>query len=886
MAAYFCRMSLNSGGQKVDQAFQNIFALFSRYSWSLDDSPGGQDNEVNPDVLGYIFEKYINQKQFGAYYTRPEMTEYLCIHTIDQLILDKINHPEVAGVVAARQFASVPELLTQLDAPLCRELLQTVLPQLKLLDPACGSGAFLVAAMKVLIQVYSAVLGKIQSLSDQSLTGWLQEIEKTHHNLNYFIKKRIITHNLFGVDIMEEATEIAKLRLFLALVSSAATVEQLEPLPNIDFNILAGNSLIGLLKVDGERFAEVGKSGDLFKDLAAKSYQQILAEKNRLIALYREATGFAPQHLQNLRDEIYAHKRNSQQVLNQLLLQEFELLKIKFEQATWDSEKNKEGKTVKRPVTVADIEALQPFHWGYEFDEVLRPSSPALLPAGEESSPRPLGEELGVRGGFDAIITNPPWEIFKPQAKEFFAEFSDIVTKNKMTIKEFEKEQDKLLKNTEIQEAWLIYQSRFPFVSQYFRASSQYFHQAAVVNGKKTGTDVNLYKLFVEQCVNLLRAGGQCGMVIPSGIYTDLGATGLRTLLFEQTQITGLFGFENRKAIFEGVDSRFKFIVLTLTKGSQTECFPAAFMRHEVKELQDFPQTGALWLKTALIRKLSPDSHSVMEFKSERDIAIAEKMLQFPLLGEKLAGVWNLVLANEFHMTNDSHLFKIEPARGRLPLYEGKMIHQFNHRWGEPKYWIDEQEGRKALLGKREDKGQVLDYQGYRLGFRDVASNTNERTMIATILPPAVFTGNTLINSYSPQNGLELLAITALLNSFVVDALIRQKVTAHCNMFYVYQLPIPRLTEKDPPFKPIVTRAAQLICTTPEFDELAKEVGLDNHKQGVTDSQQRTQLRAELDAMIAHLYGLTEEEFRHILMTFPLVKDDIKEATLLEYQKL
>jgi len=191
--------------------------------------------------------------------------------------------------------------------------------------------------------------------------------------------------------------------------------------------------------------------------------------------------------------------------------------------------------------------------------------------------------------------------------------------------------------------------------------------------------------------------GGQCGIVIPSGIYTDLGATGLRHLLFNETQMTGLFGFENRKKIFEGVDSRFKFVVLSFEKGGRTTEFPAAFMRHDVNELAHFHKSDALRVKTDLIYRLSPDSHSVMEFKDETDVSIAEKMLQFPLLGEKIDGVWNLVLSSEFHMTNDSHLFHTEPAKGRLPLYEGKMIHQFEHQFGEARYWVDEKEGRKAL---------------------------------------------------------------------------------------------------------------------------------------------------------------------------------------------
>jgi hypothetical protein len=119
-----------------------------------------------------------------------------------------------------------------------------------------------------------------------------------------------------------------------------------------------------------------------------------------------------------------------------------------------------------------------------------------------------------------------------------------------------------------------------------------------------------------------------------------------------------------------------------------------------------------------------------------------------------------------------------------------------------------------------------------------------------------------------------------MLNSYVIDWLIRLKVTTNVSMFYLYQLPIPRLTSKDLAFTHIVERAAKLICTTPEFDELAKEVGLGSHKNGAIDPKERAQLRADLDGMIAHLYGLTEEEFAHILSTFPLVAEEVKSAAI------
>jgi len=107
-----------------------------------------------------------------------------------------------------------------------------------------------------------------------------------------------------------------------------------------------------------------------------------------------------------------------------------------------------------------------------------------------------------------------------------------------------------------------------------------------------------------------------------------------------------------------------------------------------------------------------------MEFKNKLDVAIAEKALQFPLLGERIKGSWNVKLTAEFHMTNDSALFKTSPSEGRLPLFEGKMIWHFDHHFAEERYWVDEKKGRKALLGKDADSGQVLDYQRYRCGIR------------------------------------------------------------------------------------------------------------------------------------------------------------------------
>ena len=852
-----------------DQAFENIFALFRRYSWNLNDTPGADDNEINPDVLGYIFEKYINQKAFGAYYTPPEITRYLCERTIHHVILEKVRNTPFPGQ-KNRDYASIKDLLMDLDSDLCRVLIHDILPNLSILDPACGSGAFLVSAMKTLLDIYGPVVGTIKFSTSTNLKNWLRGVERDHPSIAYFVRKTIITDNLFGVDIMEEATEIARLRLFLALVASADDVDQLEPLPNIDFNILPGNSLIGLMRVDNEDFDRRHRQGNLFH----KSYRELLAEKNRLIGNYRHAATYSDD-LRELRDNIRELEKSAEPTLNEILLKEFTDLGIKYEQPVWDAKKGEMGKPTRRAVKPGDIRALQPFHWGYQFDEI-----------------------LNGRGGFDVIVANPPWEILKPYAKEFFEQHSDIVSKKNMTIHQFEAEQSKLLQDEAVRKAWIGYLAGYPHQAAYFRAAANFRNQTSVVNGKKVGSDTNFYKLFIEQAHNLLRDGGRCGIVTPGGIYADLGAKRLREMLLLEGRVDSLFGLTNERYIFEGVEHRQKFCILVFEKGGSTESFRAAFRintREAVSrdELDEFLNSGKahLRLRMELIRRLSPDSLSVMEFKNELDVVIAEKMLCFPLLGEKQPGTWNLHLAREFDMTGDSDLYLTAPGRGTAPLFEGKMIHQFTSSFAPPRYWVRAKEGRARVLGGEPDRGQKLESDCYRLCFRDVASNTNERTMISAILPPCFF-GHTLSAArVLDADGTVAIApniqafLCAVWNSFALDCMIRAKVSSHLSFFYVYQLPVPRLTPDDPAFKPIVDRAARLICFTPEFDALAPELGLASHQDGAIDPAERARLRAEIDGLVANLYGLTEEEFAYILTTFPVVKQEIKDAALAAFRE-
>ncbi|WP_428194523.1 Eco57I restriction-modification methylase domain-containing protein, partial [Deinococcus saxicola] len=417
-----------------DYAFDLILNLFGSYDWYLsDDQEHVRDRGLDPDVLGHIFEKYINQKGFGAYYTRPEITEYLCEQTVRKLVLDKIRERRPN---AGKQNDNLNDAIANADVDLVRALLtgDDGLKQISLLDPACGSGAFLVAALKTMLDIYTSLMGRIDSFNDANLNKWRAELRGRHESANYNLKKKIITENLYGVDLMEEAAEIAKLRLFLTLVSSANTLDDLEPLPNIDFNILAGNSLVGLLKVDeteyqAQRESRIAQerakertqtSGLVNKPVAKitgqapllgvgeKTYQQVVEEYQREVVSYRTNVGKGIKELAALRKSIEEQRTRAYETLNPLLHKQFHDLGIRYEEATWDAEKGKEGKARKRAVTLEDITGLKPFHWAFEFAEVM------------------------ARGGFDAVIANPPWDVVKPNGKEFLQSHSPTISKKKM----------------------------------------------------------------------------------------------------------------------------------------------------------------------------------------------------------------------------------------------------------------------------------------------------------------------------------------------------------------------------------------------------------------------------------------------------------------------
>jgi hypothetical protein len=300
----------------------------------------------------------------------------------------------------------------------------------------------------------------------------------------------------------------------------------------------------------------------------------------------------------------------------------------------------------------------------------------------------------------------------------------------------------------------------------YFRTSPDYAHQTAIVDGKKVGADLNLYKLFLERCYRLLRSEAECGIIVTASVYNDLAAKGLRSLLFEAADVGAMVVLSNERFIFEGVHHDHKICIVDFKKGGRTECVRLAFRVHVSEaiwpnELEDFfaESSSFVTLPLVLVKSFSPDSFSLMDFREPREIDIAKKMFRFPLLREEIANRWSLRLANEFHMTGDSDLYETTKKPGYLPLIEGKAIHQFTDQWEQPKYWVPERKAANRLQATREREVRAfcarekvgpseavtkLDYTSYRLAFRDVGTSTNERSMIMTVLPPSVFCPHTV----------------------------------------------------------------------------------------------------------------------------------------------
>ena len=504
-------------------------------------------------------------------------------------------------------------------------------------------------------------------------------------------------------------------------------------------------------------------------------------------------------------------------------------------------------------------------------------------------------------GGFDIIVGNPPWEILKPDVDEFFTPlYNDGGNSDKFSLlKKPQKNvfMEKCLSDKQIHNEWKTYLDEYQKQMTYFIETDNYEHQISEIDGKKySRVDINLYKLFVEKSFQLLKLNGICGMVLPSGIYSDLGTKSLRQLIFEKSSILEICGFINKKGIFEDIHKQFKFCTLLFKKGHVAKEFLAKFRAIDISELKNFRETGFVF-DLNLIKMSSPDSLTIIECKNQEDQKILKKIYQFPLIKNHK---WNFKASREFHMTDDSHLF--HTGNIGLPLYEGKMIDMFNDNFKLPRYWVDKKQGFEKLQKKEMNKikkftkknkitPQIHPHE-YRLVWRTITNSIDKRTLIATILPPNVFLGHSLNylnptifnqNEYEhPISYDETVFLCGLFNSFVVDFVLRHKIATNLTIFQILELPIPRFDKNNILHKKVLKNSVMLICKTDDYCKLRKETGISD----IADESQYIPLEAQINACVAKIYGLTRQELEFILQIFTIEDTKLKELTLDEFDLL
>jgi hypothetical protein len=548
-----------------DKAFERIFKFFDEYEWHLDTRTNATGKEINPDVIGYIFEKYINDRaEMGAYYTKEDITDYISKNCIIPYLFDQINHlfPEAFerdgevwtllkksgdkyiydsvkyGINSNYNFEDFPENillglnndqsdliekraiwnnLAPNDVSLPSEIWRDVverrrryleirkkidegeiysitdfitynlnirqfiqdiientsdaklieclyksLSQISILDPTCGSGAFLFASLNILEPIYEGCLQRMENFIAESMVGdflyFKEELSQVyvpeHPNVKYFIYKNIILQNLYGVDIMREAVEVAKLRLFLKLV---ATVDVdytkpnlgLEPLPDIDFNIRVGNSLVGFAT---QTELQKGLRYTLDGLMAQPAIEDKCNQVAEVFQRYKEIQLHKASDYRSFKERKSLLKKNLNELnsrLNHLLHQQTSGIKYH----AW-------------------IEAYQPFHWFAEFYEI-----------------------INEKGGFDVIVGNPP-----------YVEYSSI--KKTYSISNYE----------------------------------------SITAG-------NLYAFVIERCLRLMKEKSRIGMIIQMSAFCTPRMEDFQKMYFKRTRNSHIAFFDDRPAkLFDGLE--------------------------------------------------------------------------------------------------------------------------------------------------------------------------------------------------------------------------------------------------------------------------------------------------------------------------------------------
>jgi hypothetical protein len=907
------------------------------------------------------------RKGSGSYYTPQELVGLIIARTVGPLVDEKIAAFEDRAAKLARDKRRPDVKLEELrEADPANAILS-----LKIVDPAMGSGHFLVSLVDYLAErVIAAMIeareavewgeyasplaARLAAIRDRILSeakahGWT--VREEHLVDKNLVKRFVLKRCVYGVDKNPMAVELAKVALWLHTFTAGA------PLSFLNHHLKCGDSLFG--EWVRKALDELAARGALLISDAIKQAEGAIA---------------GMQFVENLTDAEIAEVKASANAYHEVETRTEPLRRfLDFWQAVKWLDLSQEEKKA--------LQALLDGIFGQPFP-VAAGLSPPIAPTGYQNgdaglfgaeAPQQLAmagtgvasvpDYLAVRGllakahalaaeqrflhwqiafpgvwknwvsaepvgGFDAVIGNPPWDRMKMQEVEWFAARAPQVARQARAA-------DRKTLIAEMKEAG------DPLIAQYERASA--LAETAMERARRDGNypllsrgDINIYSLFVERAQALIKADGVAGLLVPSGIASDLGASAFFRKVATSGRVQCLFDFENRRGdrrepFFPDVDSRFKFCVFVCGGSKRTvaatEC--AFFLRDPPQQV---PDENRFVLTSTDFLLVNPNTGTAPIFRARRDAEVTTAIYRrLPVLVDRSNGTekkaWPLRYLRMFDMTNDSHLFWTQERLGKegaypagmghwrkgeqewIPLYEGKMVQAFDHRAADVVINPDnvhrpaQQEALDEVQHADPDRLPASQFWvnlaeaestkglGWVLGFKEITSPTNFRTMIASIMPAVAFGNKTPLLIPEVKTNRQEWLLAADLNSFAHDYVARQKLHGQTlNLFLVEQFPVLTSELYQHRFGPrtaadiVKDHVLRLTYTAHDMAPFARDMGYVN-KNGtvkppiIWNESERRHLRARLDALYFILYGVTDEDdIRYILSTFPIVERKDREA--------
>jgi hypothetical protein len=868
--------------------------------------------DMGPEELGSIYESLLElvpmlsneHRQFGFHTgaatrgnARKTTGSYYTHDSLVQEQLDSALEPVIAAILAAH--------------PIGEGAVQALL-DISVIDPACGSGHFLLAAARRI----AGHLARVRAQMRDAQLG--NSGQPTPEDYRHALRD-VVTHCLYGVDMNAMALELARMALWLEAYTPDA------PLGFIDHHFQLGNALLGVMdpKVildgvpDDAYKALTGDNNALCLDLKRRNrtertglqrMREAATFSQSLQSMDLSATALPLQQLDELPDATLADiaaKRQAYDVLQQVASGDGLALALNLYCAAYLLPKHGTNEVDTEVPTTQDVmNALLG-------QSVTVPKKEAALQLAKRTPLlhwRLAFAQIFAKGGFTVVLANPPWERTKLQEEEYFAERAPAVATARNKAERDRAIQALALHQTGSPERQVY--DTFIEAKQLAEASGTFCHGPRY---PLTGVgDVNTYALFSETIRQIIAPLGRAGFIVPSGLATDNTTKAFFGDLVEKQSLVSFFEFEN-EGFFPGAGQghMLRFALTTIVGTAiRVEATRFLFQGKRIDELKDEERTFNL--SPSDIFNVNPNTGTCPIFRSRQDARINTSIYaKVPVLiregneRQAASNPWKIQFLAMFHMSNDSHMFKTKQqlvAEGGvpvgnefhkgltrfLPLIEAKMINIYNHRHGDfndapagervhvlprmpiarlknpdyltqPFYWIQKSEVDEQLAAKNWKRDWLI-------GWRDVTdARASSRTLKASVIPRAGVNDKFLL-MLPDADSSKCAALIGNLSSLVCDYLARQKVGGLAlKYFTMRQLPLlapESYTDED--LKVIVPRVLEMTYTAQDLTPWARDLGFSG-QPFIFDPERRAIVSAELDAIYARLYGLSQDDLRYIL---------------------